>query len=70
MHSNGTLPLDTPLDAPLAAGCGYTLKCGQFGNFRKLYLPSSKAVLERLSLCNGNGQKQASIVNKGHFCAI
>ena len=25
MHSNGTLPLDVPLDAPLAARCGYSL---------------------------------------------
>ena len=26
MHSNGTLPLDMPLDAPLAARCGSSLK--------------------------------------------
>ena len=25
MHSNGTLPLDTPLDAPLDTRCGYVL---------------------------------------------
>ena len=43
-------------------------KWGQFINFHKLYLPSSKAVLEQLGLCNGNGQKQDSVVNKGHFC--
>ena len=26
MHSNGTLPLDMLLDAPLAARCGYSFK--------------------------------------------
>ena len=29
MHSNGTLPLDVPPEAPLDARCGYVLKAIQ-----------------------------------------